>query len=108
MAHDTIKSRCRFPRVEMLFEVSYPEREDLAADYLTDLGRGGMFFCTTVPFQLRETVQLRAVVSRVARASNLNLTVATDASASRIYRTAPGDPFRSIIRNPESVSEFWI
>jgi uncharacterized protein (TIGR02266 family) len=48
--------RRRAPRTHMVLKVEYEEPFDLLADYLTDLGQGGLFICTTAPFEVGQKI----------------------------------------------------
>ncbi|MEE8409861.1 MAG: response regulator [Myxococcota bacterium] len=45
------------PRIEMVLRVDYHSPQDLLSDYLTDLGEGGLFVCTTIPFDVGQEIE---------------------------------------------------
>ena len=59
MSSDDPAMRRRHPRTELVLKVDYTEAGDLQADYLTNLGRGGLFICTALPFNVGEKVAFR-------------------------------------------------
>ena len=48
--------RRRHPRASVLLRVEYDVREDLAADYVTDLGEGGLFIRTDLELEIGATL----------------------------------------------------
>ncbi len=44
-------------RNEIVLKVEYESPRDLIADYLTDLSMGGLFICTTAPFDIGQFIR---------------------------------------------------
>lgn len=59
MSFDDPTLRRQYPRTELILKVDYTDPSDLATDYLTSLGRGGLFICTRLPFAIGERVAFR-------------------------------------------------
>lgn len=50
------EDRRKHTRTELVLKVEYQEPWDLLADYLTDLGEGGLFICTTAAFEIGQRI----------------------------------------------------
>src|SRR5690242_1175554 len=48
--------RRRAPRADLVLRVDYDDGQT-SADYLTDLGEGGLFICTARPFALGQSIE---------------------------------------------------
>lgn len=50
------RRRAGAARTEMVLKVEYDQPTDLLADYLTNLSQGGLFICTSVPFEVGQEI----------------------------------------------------
>jgi uncharacterized protein (TIGR02266 family) len=55
----------RLPRTEIALRVDYDDAEQLVADYITDLGEGGLFLCTGLPFEIGQEITFSISLPRV-------------------------------------------
>ena len=51
MTDEKSRDRRRSQRVELVLKVAYQQPEDLLSDYITNLGEGGIFIHTKLPFE---------------------------------------------------------
>ena len=56
MEHQTKDERRRAPRADLVLRVDYDDGQ-ASADYLTDLGEGGLFICTARPFTIGQSIE---------------------------------------------------
>jgi len=74
----------RAPRVALVLRVEYPDAQQLAADYTLDIGAGGLFVHSEIPFEVGQAIELRL--------SFPGLLAPLEVSGTVRWRRRPDDP----------------
>jgi len=90
MAKDPGSERRSDERTSMVLKVEYSDPEDLLADYLTDVGEGGLFVCTQAPFEIGDRIAFSISFPKLLEPVALQGIVRWHRSAEEAPQESPG------------------
>jgi len=95
------EGRRRSARTDLVLRVDYDDPRDLLADYITDLGAGGMFVCTSVPFAVGEKLNFSVSFPRLLSPLRLQGVVRWRRTTETHPDQAPGVGIELVFDNTE-------